>query len=75
MEISPLHSAVLLQCVNTLNDNSGFHYLCYVTQTLRCALRALCGWGVRRQASDFAQAQFTQDPPFYRHIFWRLQAV
>ena len=31
--------------VNTLTDNSGFHLLHYITQTLRCALRALCGRG------------------------------
>ncbi len=33
-------------CVNTLTDNTGFHKLHYVTQTLRCALCTLCGRGV-----------------------------
>ena len=33
-------------CVNTLTDNSGFHLLHFVTQTLPCTLCALCGPGV-----------------------------
>ncbi len=43
-----LHNAApAAPCVNTRTDNSGFHKLHFVTQTLRCALSALCGRGVR----------------------------
>ncbi len=52
-----LHSAAQLVAsaalyVNTQTDNSGFHLLHCIMQTLRCALRTPCARGVKRGRRD-----------------------